>query len=262
MRAFGRALAAILCWSAAAGAQGEPPTGALPPAEEPPPAETAPPAPPAETAPPAPAPAPPPPATAPPPPPGAYPYAYPPPGYAPYPAPPPAPPAPPPEPERPKNVSITLSPLHLILPMFEAMLEVRVVDGFGIAVLGGYGQVSAEDSFGETYEFDAYELGGQLAWYPLEAFRSLAVGAELLYVNVQTEESDANVDVTGIGEGFAIGPFVGYKLVTTGGFTFLVQGGVQYLAIQAEASNSAGQSESDEESRVIPMLNLNLGWTF
>jgi hypothetical protein len=142
------------------------------------------------------------------------------------------------------------------------MVEARIVDGFGIAAIGGYGKVSAEDSLGESHRFDAYEIGGQLGWYPLQPFRSLVVGAELLYVKVETEESDANVEVTGVGDGFAIGPFVGYKFVTSGGFTFLAQGGIQYLAIQAEASNTAGQSESDEESRVIALLNLNVGWTF
>jgi hypothetical protein len=70
------------------------------------------------------------------------------------------------------------------------------------------------------------------------------------------------VDVTGVGEGFAVGPLVGYKLVTSGGFTFLAQGGIEYVAVRAEASNTSGSSASKSDSRLIPLLNLNLGWSF
>ena len=158
-------------------------------------------------------------------------------------------------------MTLTLSPGHLLFPIFEPMIELRVVDGFGIAVLGRYGTISVDDSLGESHRFTAYELGGQLSWYPLDAFRSLAVGAEDLYVKVETEPNSA-ATVTGVGDGVAMGPFIGYKLVTRGGFTFLAQGGVQYIAIRAEAEDSSGNTESDEDSRVIPLLNLNIGWSF
>ncbi len=161
-----------------------------------------------------------------------------------------------------RYVSVTFSPIHLLLPIFEAMLEARIIDGFGAALIGGYGKVTAEDSLGGEHRFDAWELGGQLSWYPLKPFRSLVVGAELLYIHVETEEQDANVSVTGIGNGAAIGPFIGYKLVTSGGFTLVAQGGIQYLAIEAEASSSAGQTQSEEQSRIIPLINVNIGWTF
>jgi hypothetical protein len=253
-----------LVWSAPIAAQGQPPTGALPPVEpapQPPPTEPAPPPP--EGAAPAqpeaqpeaqPQPQPPPPQT---PPPG---YGYPPPGYA-YPPPEPIPPkAPDPEPTR--NVSLTMSPLHLFLPVFEAMVELRVVDGFGVSVIGGYGQVTAEDNLGTEHEFSALELGGQLIWYPLEPFRSLQLGAEILYIKVETQDEGDQATLTGVGDGVAMGPLVGYKLVTSGGFTFLAQGGFQYVAIRAEASDGAGTTASDEQDSIIPLINLNLGWTF
>ena len=135
------------------------------------------------------------------------------------------------------------------------------MDGFGVSVLGGYGSVKVEDSLGQDVRFRVFELGAQLSWYPLEAFQSLIAGAELLYVNVDTDELD-NAEVRGVAEGVAVGPFVGYKLITSGGFTFLAQGGVQYLAYEAEAEDTSGNSAQESDSRFGPLLNLNIGWSF
>jgi hypothetical protein len=98
-------------------------------------------------------------------------------------------------------------------------------------------------------------------WYPLEAFRSLQLGAEILYIKVETEEQTEQATLTGVGDGVGVGPLIGYKLVTSGGFTFLAQGGVEYVVLRAEASDGTN-SASEEEDRFIPLLNLNLGWTF
>ena len=59
----------------------------------------------------------------------------------------------------------------------------------------------------------------------------------------------------------AKGPDIGYKLITSGGFTFVVQGGIQYVAARAEAHDST-RSEEESDSDWIPLLNLNLGWSF
>jgi hypothetical protein len=150
----------------------------------------------------------------------------------------------------------------LIGPIFEGALEVRVVDHFGIAVIGGFGTVPVKDeSTNETERFDVWELGGQVAWYPQHAFDGLIVGGEFLYAHVSIDDY-ADKSIRGVGTGSAFGPFVGYKLLTNGGFTFVVHGGVQYLVVDAEASDTSGNTESDSESRFIPLLNLNLGWSF
>lgn len=247
--------AALLCGHHAVAQPTEPPadapaTGTLPPVEPaPPPADTAPVAPP------------------PPPPVGAAPAQAPPPGpaYGPPPAygyPPQEPPLPPaPKEPEPRDVSVTLSPLHLIFPVLELTAELRVVDGFGVSVLGGYGSISVEDSLKQEVRFRVFEIGGQLSWYPLKPFDSLNVGAELVYLNVDTDELN-DAKVSGVAEGVTIGPFVGYKLVTSGGFTFLAQGGFQYLAYEAEARDSSGNSAQESDSRWGPLLNLNIGWSF
>jgi hypothetical protein len=68
--------------------------------------------------------------------------------------------------------------------------------------------------------------------------------------------------VNATGEGLAVGPMVGYKLITSGGFTFVVQGGAEYVAIAAQANDTNGNSAQDSEKRWIPLLNLNIGWSF
>jgi hypothetical protein len=42
----------------------------------------------------------------------------------------------------------------------------------------------------------------------------------------------------------------------------VAQGGVEYIAIEAEANDNAGNSSQEDDSRWIPLLNLNLGWSF
>jgi hypothetical protein len=46
------------------------------------------------------------------------------------------------------------------------------------------------------------------------------------------------------------------------GFTFNVQGGVEYTFVRADASATTGQTASAQQTRVIPLVNANLGWSF
>jgi hypothetical protein len=256
-------------WSIAANAQA-PATGSFPsderaaPAPTPPPAATPAPAlgpapapPPGDSAAPLPAaPAAPPAATAP----------------AVTPPPPPEPISEPPIPENDEreaheysgqHVSITFSPIHLLLPLFEAQVEVLVVPHFGLAAIGGYGSIKADaaDSSLGNQKFSAYELGAQAVGYPLREFSSLQLGAELMYIHVSAENINGQ-QVDAAAGGGAVGPFVGYKVLTQAGFTFFVQGGFQYVFVKASANDNAGNSASAEQNSVIPLLNLNLGWSF
>lgn len=197
-----------------------------------------------------------PPAGAPPP------YAPPPPGYAPpaYGYPPPPPPPEPPAPKR--NVSLTISPLHLIFPIVEATLEVRAHDRFSVAGTFGIGSVPVDNGNGTTTKLAAYEVGGQLRGYATGDFDGgLELGAQLLYVHVASDDLQPGYKVSGTGAGFGVGPFVGYKLMTRGGFTFDAQGGFQYIAVHAEAS-SQGSTSSGSDSAIKPLLNLRVGWSF
>ena len=160
-------------------------------------------------------------------------------------------------------LSLTFSPLHLLSPVFELQIEARVVPHFGAALIAGVGSIKSErtPSGVPAQNFSAYELGAQVVGYPLQPFESLQLGAELLWIKVSTENFNGQ-QITADAGGVAVGPFVGYKLVTRAGFTFFAQGGFEYLVARADASDNLGNTASDERSAFIPLLNLNVGWTF
>jgi hypothetical protein len=170
-----------------------------------------------------------------------------------------------PEEEDSQRVSLTLSPLHLVLPIVEITGEYRVARGFGAALIAGVGQVSVDvpettSTAAHETEVGAYELGAQGAWYPLRPFESLQLGLEIAYVYVDAR--DITADISGSGEGLAVGPFVGYKLMLDVGFTGFVQIGGEYVTARSSAHDSGGQSAEASDSKWIPLLNLNLGWSF
>jgi hypothetical protein len=162
-----------------------------------------------------------------------------------------------------RYVSVTFSPLHLISPVFELQVEARVVPHFGVAVIGGIGSISADATAAGvgSQKFSVYEVGTQLVGYPLRSFDRLQLGAELMWIHVGTETFNGEPIKANAG-GLAVGPFVGYKLLAQVGFTFFVQGGFQYVAVKANASDDAGNSATAKQSSFIPLVNLNIGWSF
>lgn len=171
----------------------------------------------------------------------------------------PAPP-PPPQEDGGRVVSLTMSPLHLILPLLELTLELSVAEHLGVAVLGGIGRMTVEVD-GADERFSAYELGGQLLVYPLDAFDGLTLGAEVLWLRLTTDEVQGRI--SGTGAGLAVGPLIGYKWIARGGFTLFVHGGAQYLAVRAQSTDDlTGTQRRESERRWIPLLNFNLGWSF
>jgi hypothetical protein len=153
--------------------------------------------------------------------------------------------------------------LHLLFPIVEVMVELRPVDHLGLALIGGYGQLALqEDTAAEETRLTAYELGVQLAGYPFAPFDNVHFGGELMYLKVDAEEISGTT-FTGVASGAAAGPFAGYKLITRGGFTFIVQGGIQFVIVHAEVEDaSSGASAQSDDRSYIPLLNVNLGWSF
>ena len=164
---------------------------------------------------------------------------------------------------KPRYVSLTFSPLHLISPIAELQLEAKVIPHLGVAVIGGFGSTKAQPTNPDYSQdrFSVWEVGGQLVAYPLRDFSSLQLGAELLYIHVSTNRFDG-ATVEAAAGGVALGPFIGYKLLTEIGFTFFAQGGFEYVAARAEGTDSQGNTEHNEQQAFIPLLNLNVGWSF
>jgi hypothetical protein len=160
-----------------------------------------------------------------------------------------APPAPVPV-ESAQKVSITWSPIHLVLPVVELEGEYNVAPNLGVGLIFGAGRVSDKTN---TITATAYEVGGQLNYYFLRPFEGLHGGAEVLYLNAGDVEQDMSITATGL----SVAGYAGYKLMTSFGFTFVAQAGVAYYAIQASSSTAMAS-----DKKVYPLINLNLGWSF
>jgi hypothetical protein len=168
-------------------------------------------------------------------------------------------------PEQTRMMSVTISPLHLVLPVVEVTAEFKAHETVGLAALGGWGKMTQKNTTIGDIKYDVWEVGGQVRYYALGDFdHGLQVGAEVLYVNVTSEDIEtASGTVSGVGDGVAVGPFLGYKVATDLGFTFDGQLGVARTGLGAEAQNEdTGYSESEESTDWGPLLNLNVGWSF
>ena len=152
--------------------------------------------------------------------------------------------------ERDEQVTVTWSPIHLVLPLVELEGEYNVAPHMGVGAIIGAGRVSSED---DTVTATAIEAGAQLNYYFLDRFSGLHAGLEGIYLHL----GDVEQDTTASGAGFAVGPYAGYKLMTSVGITFVAQLGVSYLAFNAKTS-----TQSSSDSKISPLLNLNVGWSF
>lgn len=150
------------------------------------------------------------------------------------------------------RVAITVSPVHLFVPMAELTTEVRLGDHVGVAVVagaGGFHEMTTNE------KVSLVEAGASVRYYPFGSFRTgLQLGAEALYLHAWTDSSTIEVKARGL----SIGPFVGYKWTHRSGLTLEGQGGVTIVAARAKAETG----EAAEDKRVGPLLNLNIGYSF
>lgn len=152
----------------------------------------------------------------------------------------------------PSSVSISLSLLHLIGPLAEGTLELRPFDHVGIAGVLGRGNFKVDGT-----DYSAWEYGGQLNIYS-SAFDGLAVTGEVFRFS---GEGEPEPGVKGSGRGTLLSGLIGYKGITSGGFTLIVQGGFTRVLAEVTAEHPQLGSASEDASTWLPMANLNLGWT-
>ena len=137
--------------------------------------------------------------------------------------------------------SLTNSPLQLLLPVMEVTGEYRLDDRIGF---GGIGSIGA--SFG----IPVAAIGPTFRYYPVGDFdHGMQLGADLQFVVAATEVNGRIITATGAG----FGPFIGYKIAARFGLTFEIQGGVGVTGVQGGGETFITP---------LPVLNLNLGWSF
>jgi hypothetical protein len=164
-----------------------------------------------------------------------------------------------PQEEAPRDWSVTLSPVHLLIgPIVEVTAERRVGDRLGFAVMVGAGRFTNESSTGVENTFSVFEGGISVRGYVLGDFdHGLQLGAAAEYLQLSGEDINDS-GVGGVGSGLVLAPFVGYKHVWSFGLTFDGQLGPSYLAVRAEDDTGSTAEDSD----IGVYLNLNLGWSF
>ncbi|HYF01868.1 MAG TPA: hypothetical protein VEC36_00715 [Patescibacteria group bacterium] len=126
------------------------------------------------------------------------------------------------------TTSLTISPVHLVLPFLEFTVENYRSPDTGIAFIFGAGMVE---------ELFAYELGMQYNYYFIGNYHHGAqFGLEVLAASVSSESALH----------LMMGPQIGYKVITSSSFTFHIQGGYAFSSF----------------SKHSVILNLNIGISF
>ena len=159
------------------------------------------------------------------------------------------------------TLTIMWAPLRLVIPLAELTAEYRVLDKLGVSLTAGAGKRSLSVN---TMEVPGAELeaGGQVRYYFGGDFaRGFELGGELLYERVHFDEPFPAGIVAAAAGGLTVGPFAGYKIATHIGFTFEAQLGARYLAVDPPIQGASGMMLPAID-RWLPLLHLNVGWSF
>lgn len=150
------------------------------------------------------------------------------------------------------------APIRAIIPVAEFTGELRVHDRVGAVALLGGGRRTIESGTTKVTGTEL-EFGAQGRFYLLAPFESLHVALEVLDEYVTFDEP-LPAGVAGVAAGgVTAGALVGYKLVTGVGFTFEAQLGARYLIVEPTVT---GMGDPMIDGRWLPLLHLNVGWTF
>ncbi|MGM0597405.1 MAG: hypothetical protein ACQES9_10245 [Myxococcota bacterium] len=156
------------------------------------------------------------------------------------------------------SLSLTVSPFHFLMPVFEFTMEIKLAETFGAALICGGGSVTVNEGDYDETEVGLFEFGAQLKYYLSGNFaKGFHLGVESMYVVADTEVDE----VSGTGTGFHLGLFGGYKYTFNNGITLEAQAGYQQYLIRAEASDGVNTA-SEEQSSGGLLLNLNAGFSF
>jgi len=146
----------------------------------------------------------------------------------------------------PRTITLTASPFHALIPFGEITGELLITDRISGALILGIGKIL--DSKTDTHF--AQEVGAQANYYFKPTFRALHVGIEATYVH--SSDSDDTNELTGTSA--AVGPLVGYKYIHRTGFSLVAQLGLAAALVE--------EREGDNVIKVLPIVNLNAGWSF
>lgn len=145
--------------------------------------------------------------------------------------------------------AVTISPVHLSLPVLEATVEGALAEKLSAAVIAGGGRSGGSP---------VWEAGGQGRWFFRGGFGSnLHLAAEALYIGSRASSED----VTASASSLSVGPLLGAKWTADVGFVAELQAGPAYNFLSATGSGY-GTTTTESSSGLYPNVNINLGWSF
>ena len=141
------------------------------------------------------------------------------------------------------NVSITISPFHLLCPELHITGELRLAPKMSVAAMLGAGRITDEGK-----KSGIWEIGGQFRYYLFGSFtHGMMLGADAGYIDVNAQIENPIEYLVGA----HAGGFVGYKFSMKNGFTAEIQIGPIYLW---------GKSAETSESQTLEAFKV--GWSF
>jgi hypothetical protein len=168
--------------------------------------------------------------------------------------------------ERPtRHVTVSFEPLHLFYPIVQIGAEVRATDEISIVVFGGSGKAPVLGSdviYTGPDKVNVWEVGGEFRYYATGDFSygGMHVGAEALFMHASIDGPAilAGGAVGGLAAGFTVGPNLGWKFVTRGGFTVDSSIGIGFRA----AKQSTDPNAPKDDNSAVLLGSLAIGWTF
>ncbi len=140
-----------------------------------------------------------------------------------------------------KRVSLGVNAIYLLLPVYQVQAEIAVNPKWSVALRGGGGVWALTDDHSRILEF-----GGQASHYLIGSVkRGVQVGLDARWVDFENGGM-----LMGLGNGFALGPFLGYKRTFASGITLAGQAGAEVVPV--------GKSDGP----LLPYLLLTLGVAF
>jgi hypothetical protein len=151
------------------------------------------------------------------------------------------------------NTTVAVQPMMLVLPMVDATIEYQPTPRLGLVLRPGYGHALMLPGVASV---SFYEIGGAANVYLTRDFKGWHAGSELFWLWGQPSGylfDHSSQMMTASAERVA-GVYGGYKWIGWKGLTAVVQFGVGRL--------DQKQSPDGPISKVIPVGNLDVGWSF
>jgi hypothetical protein len=143
------------------------------------------------------------------------------------------------------QTTVMVEPLMLVIGMVDSTIEVEPTHHVGLAAIAGYGKPMLGASL--------YDIGAQGNYYLQRNFAGFHLGGELrmlwgdFSLPFVTDSSSMSTSRERI-----VGAYAGYKWIASYGLSAVLQLGVGHIDVRGP----------DPMSKVIPVANLNAGWSF